>query len=99
MANQEIKAVAHLEVLPDKIEDMKAILVAIIEPSRNEAGCLQYDVFAEIEAPHKFTCIERWKDQASLDTHLQSPHMQEAVKKLDELLATPPDLRILKAVS
>ncbi len=98
MTNQEIRIIVHMEVLSDKIEDAKTILGALIAPTQKEEGCLQYEIFSEKEAPHKFTFIEHWKDRASLDAHVQSAHLQEGLKKLKSLKAGTSEIRKLTPV-
>jgi quinol monooxygenase YgiN len=35
----------------------------------NEPGCEQFEVFQSVINPDKLTLLERWSDQAALDTH------------------------------
>ena len=34
-----------------------------------EPGCEQFEVFQSVLNPDRFTLLERWADQAALDTH------------------------------
>jgi quinol monooxygenase YgiN len=36
---------------------------------QKEPGCEQYAFFRSLEDPDKFVLLERWRDQAALDTH------------------------------
>ncbi|MGL5133484.1 MAG: putative quinol monooxygenase [Planktothrix sp.] len=38
---QNLRVVARVVALPDKIEALKAVLIGLVEPTRQEAGCLQ----------------------------------------------------------
>jgi quinol monooxygenase YgiN len=51
------------------------------EYAPNEEGCEQYESFIDGD---NFITIERWRDQASLDTHLEASHVEKYVPKLRE---------------
>jgi quinol monooxygenase YgiN len=39
------------------------------EECMKEPGCEQFEVFQSVLNPDKLTLLERWSDQAALDTH------------------------------
>jgi quinol monooxygenase YgiN len=39
--------------------------------ARKEPGCEQFDVFQGVDNPDTVVLLERWIDQAALDTHAQ----------------------------
>lgn len=49
------------------------------EFSVNEPGCEQYESFIDGDA---FITIERWRDQACLDQHLETEHVKKYVPEL-----------------
>jgi quinol monooxygenase YgiN len=79
--------------LPDKVEELKAVLLEIIEPTRQEAGVIQYELFQNQSEPTDFTFVEQWESATSLNNHLASPHIKAGIAKLDGLVAAPPDIR------
>ena len=42
-----------------------------------EDGCFQYDYTISCETPDTVVLIERWRDAAAVETHLQQPHMSD----------------------
>lgn len=42
-----------------------------------EPGCLEYQVFADRKDASVLLLFEKWKDEASLQSHFTSPHMAE----------------------
>lgn len=40
--NKEFKSVAVLKSKPEKREELKNALLQLIDPTRNEAGCIYY---------------------------------------------------------
>ncbi|OKH19849.1 antibiotic biosynthesis monooxygenase [Hydrococcus rivularis NIES-593] len=93
MSNSTIRVVARVIALPDKIEELKAVLLQIVEPTRQEEGCIQYDLFQNQTDPTDFTFVEEWTTKEALDKHLASEHLQAAVQRIDGLVATNPDIR------
>jgi len=88
-----IRVVAHLYAKPEKVDELKAMLLGLLEPTRKEAGCIVYELHQNTADPSEFTFIEEWESDAALDAHLQSPHLQAAFPRVPELCASAPDIR------
>lgn len=93
MTNQTIRVVARIIALPEKVEAVKAVLVEIIEPTRQEPGSIKYELLQNQSDPTDFTFVEEWASDDALDAHLATPHLHEAGAKLASLVATEPDIR------
>ncbi|MDZ7961466.1 MAG: putative quinol monooxygenase [Aulosira sp. DedQUE10] len=93
MTNQTIRVVAHITALPEKVEEIKAVLLELIEPTRQEAGAIKYELLQNQNDPTDFTFVEEWASNEALNTHLDSQHLQQAVVKLEVLVAAAPDIR------
>jgi quinol monooxygenase YgiN len=91
--SQPIRVVARVIALPDKVEQLKAVLIELIEPTRAEPGCIQYELLQNITNPTDFTFVEEWSSVTALENHLQSPHLQTAIAKINGLVAQQPDIR------
>ncbi len=53
---------------------LKAILSAMVTPSKAEDGLLFYEIVQYKEKPHKFMAIETWRDETALEGHKNTPH-------------------------
>jgi quinol monooxygenase YgiN len=93
MSNPTIRVVARIVALPEQVEQVKAILTGLIEPTRAEAGCIQYELLQNQTDLTDFTFVEQWGSAGELDTHLGNTHIEDALGKLDGLLAAAPDIR------
>ncbi|MEI1375240.1 putative quinol monooxygenase [Nostoc sp. UHCC 0926] len=93
MTNQTIRVVARFIALPNKVEELKAVLLELIEPTRQEAGAIKYELLQNQSDPTDFTFIEEWTSDQALNTHLDSPHLQAGVAKLKGLVTAAPDVR------
>lgn len=95
MTNKTVYVVAHLTAIPDKVEAVEAVLREMIEPTRQEPGCIKYQLLQNNSQPTDFTFVEEWTDNEALNAHAASSHIQAAfVVKLKGLLAAVADIRI-----
>ncbi|MDZ8236005.1 MAG: putative quinol monooxygenase [Nostoc sp. ChiQUE01a] len=93
MTNQTIRVVARVIALPNKVEEIKAVLLELIEPTRQEPGAIKYELLQNQYDPTDFTFVEEWTSSEALNTHMDSPHFQAAAAKIQGLVATTPDIR------
>lgn len=84
-----LTVVAEMLAKPGKENDLRQALLALVEPTRKEDGCVQYDVHQSTEASGQFVFYENWTSRAHLDRHLKSAHMTAFAKIAPELLAEP----------
>lgn len=93
MSQPTVRVVARLIAFPNQIEAARALLIGLVEPTRQEAGCLQYELLQNQANPTDFTFVEEWESHEALDAHLASAHIQAAVAHIPELIAEGPDIR------
>ncbi len=93
-----LSIIAVLKAKPGLQDHLKAALKALVAPSREEPGCLDYALFQLQETPNVFYVRESWKGQAALDAHVALPHFQAFAKRMDDLLAEPLQLVRLDAI-
>jgi len=55
-------------------EELKRLLIDMVEPSRQEDGCLFYYIHQVREEPQRFVVLESWRDEEALDRHKTSSH-------------------------
>jgi len=78
---------------PDRVDEVRALLQALQEPTRRETGCISYDLLQNRNDPTDLTFVEEWEQEADLEAHLASGHIKAALVQLPELLAEAPDIR------
>ena len=62
---------------PGAIEKLKDAMRKVVEATRKEAGCINYDFAVDVTDPTKLIIFERWRDQKALDGHIASAHVAE----------------------
>ena len=98
MSNERIKVVAHVRAKAGKEEEMKKVMLNLIEPTRREAGCLRYELYQNKEDAADLTFVEDWASDAALDAHMQTPHFLAAVAQIPALAGAAPDIRRYRLV-
>lgn len=58
----------------DHIQQLKSMLEAMVLPSRQEVGCLKYNIYQIESEPKRFIVIEAWENEDALEGHKQSKH-------------------------
>lgn len=68
--------VASITANADKIDQVKSSLFSLIEPTRAEAGCVQYDLHQDNDNPAHFLFFENWESRDLWQAHMGSDHIQ-----------------------
>jgi quinol monooxygenase YgiN len=95
----DLHVVGVLTAKPGSEQIVRAALNGLVEPTRAEAGCISYDLFASDVAFGTYITVELWRSQHDLDAHLQTSHVQEALGVAGEHLTDPPAIHPLTAVA
>ncbi|MDA2920258.1 antibiotic biosynthesis monooxygenase [Desulfobacterota bacterium AH_259_B03_O07] len=93
MSNNTLRVVARLYAKPGKENELRSLLIGLIEPTHKEQGCRSYEMLENIEDPAEFTFVEEWTDESRLLTHFETDHIQNALSKFPDLLASELDVR------
>jgi quinol monooxygenase YgiN len=67
---------------------LEAELRALVNPSRKEEGCLQYDLHRGADQPSTFLLHEVWVGRDHHAAHTRSPHFLRWNARKDSLLAS-----------
>jgi quinol monooxygenase YgiN len=89
MSKTYLTVVAEITAKPGCEQELRALLSSIVEPTRKEEGCIQYDLHVNTAEPGKFLFYENWEDQAALAKHAASPHLKEFGAKAATLVGGP----------
>ena len=87
--------IMKLNVLPEKCLELKQTLLALIEPTRKEKGCLSHNVLQDLENDNGFSLIQVWQSREGLDAHLRSDRFT-VLMGTRSLLSRPLEIMISK---
>jgi len=90
MTSKPITVTAAFQARPGKESELKRVLSGLLGPTRQESGCLNYDLHASKQDPAKFLFHENWASQSALDAHLQSSHVKALLPRVEELCSEFP---------
>lgn len=99
MTTLPLTSIAVLKAKPGQREALREALTALVEPTRREAGNLDYTLFELTDEPGSFYMREAFVSRSALDEHLATPYFQAFEKRFDELLAEPIKLIFLDKVA
>ncbi len=90
MADKLLIVAARAQAKPGKEDELRATLMGLIEPTRREAGCIQYDLHEEQGKPGSFLFFEKWTSKQALDEHLAMPYLKALFAAAPELVEGEP---------
>lgn len=71
----KLTIVANIKANPDKIDLVKSELLKLIDITRAEEGCINYDLHQDNENPAHFLFYENWESRELWQTHMGAPHL------------------------
>lgn len=93
-----LTVVAHITAQPEAAALVEAELGKLVTCTRQEEGCLQYDLHRDTGQPNIFTFYERWASRELWQKHLQTPHVA-AYRRATEGAVAEVSLRELTRLS
>ncbi len=79
--------VARIEAEKEKIEFVKSELLKLIEPTRGENGCIQYDLHQDNDKTEVFLFFEQWENRELWQVHMESDHLKIFLKETEGAIA------------
>lgn len=80
-------------------QQLEALLVAMLAPTRKEPGNTRYCLFKDKDNAAIFTFQEQFSDQVAFDEHCKQPYFVELLASLDGLLEQEPTITFLEELS
>lgn len=87
-----IKVLAHFRLQADSQAKLKPLAEELVYTTRQEEGCLQYELLQEDANELHVVMQEAWASQAALDKHSASAHFTRIVPMLAALCTQPPEV-------
>jgi quinol monooxygenase YgiN len=63
-----------------------ALARTMVELTRSENGCISYDFYVALSNPDMLMLFQEWESMDALMAHFQTPHMDDFLKQLPELV-------------
>lgn len=82
-----LSLVAQIKAKPGKEAELRQVLTGLVPPTRQEEGCLNYDLHVANDDPGFFTLYENWQTVPLWKRHMESPHLEAFKARTDALVA------------
>jgi quinol monooxygenase YgiN len=79
----------RFEPRPGKETEFREELLRVVEPSREEVGCMAMHLFESLREPVLFAIHSEWVDEAAFEVHARLPHTVRFLASAKELLTHP----------
>lgn len=70
-----VVVVGQFRFPPEQMEAARPIMRKVMEATRAEAGCIEYNYGEDVLDPGLIRVSEVWESRAHLDAHMQTAHM------------------------
>ena len=99
MNTKPLTVTAQIIAKPGHQSQVRELLLSLVGPSRQDPGCLNYELHQALDNPAHFLFQENWSNETLLEQHLQTPHVQSALAKLNGLLTEAPRITLWQRIS
>ena len=79
-----LTAVARVRAVPGSEETVRKALIAMVAPTLEEEGCIDYRLHVVDDEPGLFYFVALWRSEADLDAHLEEPHIADGLAAIAE---------------
>ncbi|WP_346939173.1 putative quinol monooxygenase [uncultured Clostridium sp.] len=93
-----ITIVAKKTIKKDKKEEFKNLANKLIEESRKENGCIEYDLYEEFSNSNVVAFIEVWKNEEAINSHNNTRHFTTIVPELAKFQEGETEITLYKKI-
>ncbi len=90
--------IARIVAQPNRYADVMVAMLELAQDSRQESGCMRYDLLAD-EARQLFVTREEWSTAADEQAHMNGAAVARAFAAVGGALAAAPEITRLGALS
>ncbi|WP_435579368.1 putative quinol monooxygenase [Gilvibacter sp.] len=86
--SKQLTIVAQIIAKPEHRELVKSELQKLIPITRQEQGCINYDLHQDIGDPNLFLFYENWESRELWQDHMNNSHLAEYLKATEGAVAS-----------
>ena len=94
-----ITNVAFIRAKSGRGAELGGLLAELAPISREEAGCIDFELHRSVGEPDLWFVYEDWKSRNDLDQHFKTPHLLKFAEASAALLDGEMDLRLFSKVA
>ncbi|WP_321424328.1 putative quinol monooxygenase [uncultured Bacteroides sp.] len=93
-----VKVIAKFFVKEDKVEEFLKLAGELVQESRKEAGCINYNLVQDLNNKQILVMLEEWESAGILKIHMASTHFTTIIPKMSLLQYQKEEIIICKPV-
>jgi len=94
-----LTVIAYIFAKRGEEQRVRTALLGLVDETRKEKGCINYDLHESEENPAHFLMHENWHSVADLDAHARSTHLRDFGRNMGPFLERPTEITKWKMVS
>ena len=83
----KLTIVANIKANEDQIDLVKTELLKLIDITRAEEGCINYDLHQDNENPSHFLFYENWESRDLWQAHMGNQHLKDFLSATEDAVA------------
>jgi quinol monooxygenase YgiN len=87
-----IKVLAKITLKPGSWDSLTHLFHELIDKTRKEKGCLEYNLFIDLTDENVCCMVESWESEEALEAHVNTEHFMRILPQIGESSAAPPDI-------
>jgi quinol monooxygenase YgiN len=99
MDRNSVIVFAGFKAAENKSAALKRELMSLVLPTREEEGCIRYELHQDSGDPAFFMFYEVWRSQEDLDKHLGTPALTRLLGLVPQLCSESPMVRMTKKLA
>lgn len=92
-----IVVVGQFRFPPERMEEARPVMRRVMESTRAEPGCVEYNYGEDVLDPGLIRVSEVWESREQLAAHMQTPHMARWQREWAELGLTERNISVYEA--
>ncbi len=99
MADKPVTVLATIKAKPGLEQQVREAVMALVEPTRKEPGCINYDLHQSLDDEATLMLYENWTSKKDLDEHLNMPYMKDFFARSGDVLAQPAEVVLWEMIT
>ena len=99
MQGKKVTVLARIKAKSGMEQKIQEELLALVNPTRLEEGCISYDLHQAFDDKALFVFYENWRSKEDLDKHMATAHFQAFAARANDILAEPVEITLLEMIS
>ena len=97
--NAKVTVIARVRAKPGLEAKVKQECLALVAPSREEKGCINYDLYQSSDDPTLFIFYENWESRGDIERHLEMAHCSLFDERTEGMLVEPEEITLCEMIS